>query len=83
MKKDNSNDFVINDDVKELVLARLDIMPQNFKLALGNQGVYTKEELINNVKEGNTVGVQVINMEMSFIKALTSGKFIEAINQYA
>ena len=75
----NKNNF-INSDIKELVLARLDIMPQNFKLSVGNKGTFTKQELMEHVKEGDSVGVQIVEMQLSFIKALTSGKLISIIN---
>jgi hypothetical protein len=72
---------VITPDIKELVLARIDIMPQNFKLAIGDQGTFSKQELIDNIKEGSSVGIQVVQMELNFIKRLTTGKLMEAINR--
>ena len=70
----------LTEDVKELVIARLEIMPPNYKLSIGNQGTFTKDELIKNVKEGSAVGNQIVKMQYSFIKALTTGKLIEALN---
>ncbi|MBS3074199.1 hypothetical protein J4447_01960 [Candidatus Pacearchaeota archaeon] len=76
MKLQNS----ISPDVKEIVLARLDVMPQNYKLSVGNQGAFTKEQLIKHVKEGDSVGIQVVEMQLSFIKALTTGKLMNILN---
>ncbi len=70
-----------NSEVKELVLARIRVMPPNYKLSVGNQGTFTKEQLMDNVRKGNDVGKQIINMQMNFIKALTSGRLIETINK--
>lgn len=64
---------------KELVLARLDIMPSNFKLSLGSEGTFNKEKLIEHVKDLDPIGIQVIKMEMNFISALTSGKLTRAL----
>ena len=33
------------DKLKELVLARIDIMPPNLKLSIGGFGTFTKQEL--------------------------------------
>ena len=77
MKMQNSIDL----SLKELVLARLDIMPPNFKLSVGDKGTFTKQELMYHVNEGDSIGVQVIEMQLNFIKALTTGKLIEAINK--
>ena len=77
MKEEN---IKLTEDVKELVIARLDIMPSNYKLSIGNQGTFTKEELIKHVKEGDSVGSQIAKMQYSFIKALTTGKLMEVLN---
>lgn len=68
-------------DRKELIIARLDVMPQNYKLSMGNQGTFTKEELIKHIQEGDSVGNQFVQMEFNFIKALTTGKLIEVLNK--
>ena len=70
-----------NSEVKELVLERIRVMPPNYKLSVGNQGTFTKEQLMDHVGKGNEIGNQIIDMQMNFIKALTSGKLVETINQ--
>lgn len=68
-------------ELKELVLARIDVMPPNLKLSIGNFGTFTKQELIEHVKKGDEAGKQIIQMQLNFIKALTSGRLIETLNQ--
>jgi len=77
----SEKDEQISEDIKELVIARLDIMPSNYKLSMGNKGTFTTEELIKKVREGDAVGNQIIKMELNFIKALTTGKLIETLNK--
>lgn len=69
----------ISTELKELALARLEITPQNFKLSVGNKGTFTKDELIEHVKRGDTIGVQIVEMQLKFIKALTSGKLMNIL----
>jgi len=69
------------EEIKNLVLTRIEIMPQNYKLSIGNKGTFNKKELIESIKKGDDVGKQVISMQMNFIKALTSGKLIDALNK--
>jgi hypothetical protein len=69
------------DGIKELVLARISVMPPNLKLSIGSYGAFNKEELIERVKKGDEVGMQIIKIHMNFINALTSGKLIESINK--
>jgi len=71
----------ISEDMIELILERLDVMPSNFKLSIGNDGTFTKEQLKESVKRGDKTGESVIQMELNFIKALTSGELIKTLNQ--
>ena len=76
-KKNNDKDEYL----KELVLARLDVMPQNFKLSIGNEGTFNKQQLMESVKNGDSIGKQVIDMQINFIKALTSGEVTKVLVQ--
>jgi len=68
-------------DIKQLVKARISVMPSNLKLSVGNHGTFSKEELIDCVEKENMVGKEVIRMQMDFIKALTSGRLMDTLNQ--
>ena len=70
-----------NEDIKELVIARLDIMPSNYQLSIGNKGTFTKNQLIDHVKQEDEIGKQVVKMQINFINALTSGKLMETLNK--
>jgi hypothetical protein len=64
-----------------LVLARIEVMPKDFKLSVGDCGTFDKEELIEHVKNRDEVGDQIIEMQMNFIRALTKGTLIKTLNQ--
>ena len=68
-------------ELKELVIARLDIMPPNFKLSIGNKGTFDKQELMEHVKKGDDVGKQIIEMQVNFIRALTSGRLTQTLTK--
>lgn len=67
----------ISDDLKELVVARLDVLPSDKKISIGSKGEFTKEELIECVKEGNEVGQKVAELELAFLKALKEGTLLD------
>jgi len=70
----------IDEEIKELVLWRLDAsVPKNFKLSIGAKGTFTKEELREHVKKGDDIGRTFVNMQLDFIKSLTSGNFSKVI----
>jgi len=70
----------IDKDTKELVLWRLDAsVPNNFKLSMGDKGTFTKDELREHVKKEDDVGRIFVDMQLKFIKSLTSGDFSKVI----
>ena len=71
----------ISEDVKELVIARLGIMPQSYKLSIGSEGTFTRNELIEHVMAEDKIGNEIARMQLNFIKALTTGKLIETLNK--
>lgn len=63
-------------EIKKLVIWRIDTgVPQNFKLSIGNKGSFDKEELKEHVEKEDEIGLEIINMQLKFIKDLSSGKF--------
>ncbi len=70
-----------SEDIKELVIARLGIMPSNYQLSIGNKGTFTKNQLIDHVNQEDEIGKQIVKMQINFINALTSGKFMETLNK--
>ncbi len=74
-KQDKKNQT--SDDVKELVIARLDVLPSNQKLSIGSEGEFTKEELIASVRADNLVGRTVVELELEFLRALKDGTLLE------
>jgi len=67
------------DELKKLVLTRIDLMPPDFKLSVGDQGTLTKEQLIGHVQKNDETGRQIMDMQMNFIKALTTGKLTSTL----
>lgn len=67
--------------IKKLVIARINArMPSNIKISIGGSGTLSKEEMIEHVKKGDEKGIQIVEMHLNFIKAVTSGKLIKELN---
>ena len=56
-------------------------MPPEYRLSIGNKGTFSKDDLIKHVMDGDSIGLQVTQMQMNFIKALTTGRLIETLNR--
>jgi len=64
-------------DIKNLVILRLDTMSSNRKVSIGSYGEFNKQQLIEHVKKGDAVGKKIIEVEMEFLRAMKEGKFYE------
>jgi Zn ribbon nucleic-acid-binding protein len=69
----------ISSELKKIVLWRLDTIPPNFKLSIGNEGTFTKEELRQHVQKEDQIGVTFAKMQLNFMKALASGEFSKTL----
>lgn len=63
----------ISEDIKKLVIARLETLPANKKISIGSFGNYSKTELIESVNKGDKVGRKIIEIELEFLRALKEG----------
>jgi hypothetical protein len=66
--------------LKDAVIAKIDAgMPAHLKLSIGAFGALSKEELIEHVKKEDEIGKKIVELHMSFLKALVSGEFTKAM----
>ena len=63
----------MKEEVKELVIARLETIPANVKISIGNYGEYTKEQLIQHVKKEDPIGNKLVEIELEFLRAMKEG----------
>ncbi|MBU0634717.1 MAG: hypothetical protein Q8N62_06385 [Candidatus Omnitrophota bacterium] len=70
----------IPEDLKDLVIARLDILSPHKRIHIGSVGEFTKDELIERVKIGDEIGQKIAKIEISFLRALTKGTLLEELN---
>lgn len=61
-----------DEDTAKLVIARLESMPDNIEINLGNLGTLQKADLISHVKRGDELGKKIIDMQMDYLKSLKS-----------
>jgi hypothetical protein len=73
------NNEEINQEMKEVVIMRIESMPSNLRLSIGNNQSLTKEEMIKHVREEDVTGKQIINSHLSFMRAIARGDFTKAI----
>jgi hypothetical protein len=66
-------------DIKKIVIARLETLPSNQKISIGSSGEYgkeySKEELIKHIEKGDAIGEKIEEIQMEFLQSLKEGKF--------
>lgn len=60
-------------EIKAIVVARLQTLPDGKEISIGEKGDFTKEDLIKHVENGDEIGKKMIEIEMNFLRALKDG----------
>jgi len=81
-KKTNSKENRFNDNVRELVIARIEAqMPSNLRLCIGQkEGSLSGSQMIEHIKDCDEIGNQIIQSHLNFLKAQSTGQLTSALN---
>jgi len=60
----------IAEDIINLVIARLETIPSNIELSVGNKGSFSIEELIDRVRKQDDIGKKMIEMQLAYLRSL-------------
>ncbi len=60
----------MNEEIKQLVIARLEVLPEDTGISIGSDGEFTKGELIKRVEQGDEIGQKIIEVELNYLKGL-------------
>jgi len=66
-----------DEEIKQLVVARLETIPPDKKISIGGEGDFTIEELIDRVKKNDEVGQKIIEVQMKFLQSLKTESFLD------
>lgn len=66
--------FDVEEELKQLVIQRLKATSDELNIVIGNEGNFTREELIKRVESGDKIGKEIIESEIEFLKALVEGR---------
>ena len=57
--------------IKKIAIDRLELIPEDVKVSICSQGVYSKEELIEHVKKEDRIGKKLIKIISEYIKFIS------------
>lgn len=68
-------------DFQQLVYTRLQSMPKDFIISVGNYGEISKEEALEHVQKNDEIGQFIIMVNREYFDMLKSGKLYASIGQ--
>ncbi|HCM82724.1 MAG: hypothetical protein UW37_C0018G0012 [Candidatus Gottesmanbacteria bacterium GW2011_GWA2_44_17] len=68
---------VTDEEIRKLVVARLHSFPAGRKISIGNDGEFTKDELIKSVEKDDRIGKKIIQVQLSYLQSLKEQRFLE------
>jgi len=66
-------DMKKDEEIRELVIARLSTLPSNKKISIGRYGELTREDIVRHIKRNDEIGKKFIEIEIEYLRALTKG----------
>ncbi|MDI6806429.1 MAG: hypothetical protein QMD14_01280 [Candidatus Aenigmarchaeota archaeon] len=60
------------EEIKKLILVRLEAMPSNIEIFLGGRSL-NKEELIEEVKKDTELGKLIVEMQLKYLRQMKEG----------
>jgi hypothetical protein len=66
-------DKELKEEIKRITVKRLDAMPSNIKISIGNYGDFNKNQLIEHVKSWDEIGETVAEIQLNFLRSFKKG----------
>ena len=66
-----------DEEIRKLVLARLETLSPDTIKCIGEEGSFSRDELIEHVKEGDKIGKTIEQVEMEWLRAFKGGMIAE------
>ena len=67
----------IQEDLRKLVIARIEASSEDLRIAIGGENDYSREELIKSVQSGDDLGQEIINSQLEYLRDMASGKLYD------
>jgi len=78
MAQENNNKK--SEEIKKLIIARLEGLPSDKTISIGCQGDFSKDELIDSVNKGDEIGEKITEIELEYLRSIKDGIFYDKEN---
>lgn len=70
------NPKISNQEIRNLVIARLELYPGKRKIFIGGHGSFTRDELIEKVRHHDSVGKKIIEVQLNYLRSFKKQRFL-------
>ncbi len=65
--------LLADEDIRQLVTARLSVLSPETILSFGSEGNFSRDELLEHVKEGDSIGEKIAQIQLEWLRSLKEG----------
>ena len=65
----NTKKILSDEDVRKLIMARLSVLSKDTMISLGSDGSFTREQLMESVKNGDMVGEKLAEIQLEWLRS--------------
>ncbi len=72
-QKQSDKQVITDQEIRELIIARLRSLSSGKKISIGSEGEFSKEELIERVRKEDSIGKKIIQIQLSYLQSFKEG----------
>lgn len=69
MSKQNVDKKMSDEDVRKLVVARLSVLSPDMYIAVGSDGSFSRDELIQRVEANDEIGKEIADIQLEWLRS--------------
>lgn len=73
MPKTDQKPSISDEEIRNLVIERLKVLPSGKRISVRSDGSYSKDELVEHINKHDEVGKKIIQAQVEFLQSLKTG----------
>ena len=69
MSKQNIDKKMSDEEVRKLVVARLSVLSPDMYIAVGSDGSFSRDELIQRVEDNDEIGKEIADIQLEWLRS--------------
>lgn len=75
--KNNNLKKVTDQEIRDLVIARLRTLSDDRKISIGSDGEYSKDDLVQRVRNNDKIGDKIIAIQLNYLKSFKKSALLD------